>query len=247
MPGHDRVVVHPAAIAVQLEEVVEDPLDVVERVRPLLVAGELDPLPDLLVGRVVLQPLELPLQALELGREPRAAQQLDAAQLGEAVAQAELGVGRHGVPPEEAEQLREHRPQLGPRHDRGRCGRSGGSTRRGRSRPGASRASSGPRPAGRRTTSARPARRAARRRATRSSRAGRRSSGARAPRSSRRRRRAAPRARRSSSAAASAPGSPPACGRRPTTRPRRAAGRRRRRGRTHARTSRRRRSPSSRP
>ena len=41
-PGHDRVVVRAAAVAVQLEEVVEDPLDVVERVRPVLVARELD-------------------------------------------------------------------------------------------------------------------------------------------------------------------------------------------------------------
>ena len=66
-PGDDRVIVHPAAVAVELEPVVEDPLDVVERVRALLVAGELDRAPDLLVGRVLAQPLELTLQALELG------------------------------------------------------------------------------------------------------------------------------------------------------------------------------------
>ena len=66
--GDERVVVHPAAIAMELEEVLEDPLDVVERVRPILVAGELDPLPDLLVGGVVLEPLELALEAFELGR-----------------------------------------------------------------------------------------------------------------------------------------------------------------------------------
>ena len=71
--GHDRVVVHPAAVAVELEEVLQDPLDVVERVRPLLMTGELDPLPDLLVRGVVLQPLELALQALELRGEPGSA------------------------------------------------------------------------------------------------------------------------------------------------------------------------------
>ena len=68
MPGDDRVVVHPAAVTVELEEVLEDPLDVIERVRPFLMTGELDPLPDLLVGGVVLEPLELALQALELAR-----------------------------------------------------------------------------------------------------------------------------------------------------------------------------------
>jgi hypothetical protein len=50
---HDRPVVHPAAVAVELEPVVEDPLDVVERVRALLVPRELDRPPDLLVRRVL--------------------------------------------------------------------------------------------------------------------------------------------------------------------------------------------------
>ena len=159
-PGHDRVVVHPAAIAVQLEEVVEDPLDVVERVRPLLVARELDALPDLLVRGVVLEPLELALQALELGREPRPAQELDPAQLGQPVAEAELGVVRHaGLANSRISCATTGRAARCAARS-GRCGRSGGSTRRGRSRPGASRASSGRRRAGRRTTSARRARRA---------------------------------------------------------------------------------------
>ena len=70
---HDRVVVESSAVAVQLEEVLQHALHVVERVGPLLVAGELDPLPDLLVGRIVLEPLELALEPLELRREPGAA------------------------------------------------------------------------------------------------------------------------------------------------------------------------------
>ena len=93
--GDDRVVVQPAAVAVELEPVVEDPLDVVQRVRALLVPGELDGAPDLLVRRVRLEPLELPLQALELGREPRSPQELDAGELRQSVAQAELGFLAH--------------------------------------------------------------------------------------------------------------------------------------------------------
>jgi hypothetical protein len=68
------VVVHPAAVAVELEPVLEDPLDVVQRVRALLVAGEQDAAPDLLVGRVLAEAFELPLEALELGRELRSPQ-----------------------------------------------------------------------------------------------------------------------------------------------------------------------------
>ncbi len=62
----------------QLEPVVEDPLDVIERVRALLVPGELDALPDLLVGGVLAETLELTLEALELRGELRAAEQCDA-------------------------------------------------------------------------------------------------------------------------------------------------------------------------
>ena len=51
-PGDDRAVVGAAAVAVQLDPVVEDPLDVVERVRPLRVPRELDERPDLVLGRV---------------------------------------------------------------------------------------------------------------------------------------------------------------------------------------------------
>ena len=78
-PRHDGVIVRPAAVAVQLDPVVEDPLDVVERVRPVLVPGELDLRPDLLVGRLRLDPVELALEPLELAREARAAQEIESA------------------------------------------------------------------------------------------------------------------------------------------------------------------------
>jgi hypothetical protein len=41
-PGHDGVVVHTRTVALQLEPVVEDALHVVERVRPVLMARQLD-------------------------------------------------------------------------------------------------------------------------------------------------------------------------------------------------------------
>src|SRR5919198_24408 len=64
--GDERPVVGAAPVAVQLEPVVEQPLDVVERVGPLGVASKLDRTPDRLVARVLAQPLELPLDPLRL-------------------------------------------------------------------------------------------------------------------------------------------------------------------------------------
>src|SRR5205085_11016813 len=88
---HDRGVVRPAAVAVQLDEVVQEALHVVERVRPVGVPRELDGAPDLLVGRLGLQPLELLLQALELGRETGATEERQAPQPPEPPAETELG------------------------------------------------------------------------------------------------------------------------------------------------------------
>ena len=85
------------AIAVQLEEVVEDPLDVVERVRPVGMARELDRLPDLLGARLLLELVELILEPLELACELRTAQELHAAELTEPLAQPHLRLARHHV------------------------------------------------------------------------------------------------------------------------------------------------------
>ena len=79
----------------KLEEVVEDPLDVVERVRTVGMARELDRLPDLLGARVGTEVVELVLQARELTAELRAAQELHAAELTEALAQPHFGFARH--------------------------------------------------------------------------------------------------------------------------------------------------------
>ena len=86
-----------AAVAMQLEEVVEDPLDVVERVRPLGVARELDRLPDLLGSRIGPKLVELLLQARELAGELRATQELHAAELTEPLAQPHFGLAGHQV------------------------------------------------------------------------------------------------------------------------------------------------------
>ena len=94
-PGDDRPVVRAAAIAVQLEEVVEDPLDVVERVRPILVPRQLDRLPDLVVARLLLETVDLVLEPLELAGQLRPAEELHGAELTEPLAQAHLGFARH--------------------------------------------------------------------------------------------------------------------------------------------------------
>ena len=94
-PRHERAVVGATPIAVKLEEVLEDPLDVVEGVRPVDVASELDRLPDLLRGRVGLEVVELILEARELAAELRAAQELHAAELTEALAQPHFVLARH--------------------------------------------------------------------------------------------------------------------------------------------------------
>ena len=71
--GDERAVVGAAAVAVQLDPVVEDPVDVVERVRPVLVPRELDGAPDLVFGRgrLAREPLELPAKALLLAGDAR--------------------------------------------------------------------------------------------------------------------------------------------------------------------------------
>src|SRR5204863_8416931 len=115
--------------------------------RPVGMARELDGAPDLLVGRLGLEPLELPLEALELTGETRATEQGQAPQLPEPLAEAKLGLtrrhcGRVGAGgPGRAGARGAGRPRRG--------GRSGDSPPRARSRRGASRASSAARPAAR--------------------------------------------------------------------------------------------------
>jgi hypothetical protein len=58
---------------VQFDEVLEQPVDVIERVRALRVSRQLDRAPDLLVRRLRLDALELLLELLEVARHPRAA------------------------------------------------------------------------------------------------------------------------------------------------------------------------------
>ena len=62
--GDDRGILAADAIAVQLGEVLEEPLGVVERVRPLVVARELDGIPDVGLGGAL---GDAPAQPAELG------------------------------------------------------------------------------------------------------------------------------------------------------------------------------------
>src|SRR5579884_44170 len=92
-PRDERAVVGAAPVAVQLDPVVEDARDVVERVRPVGMAGELDRPPDPLVRRVLLQPLQLLLEARRLGVEPCAAQPREARERRQPLPQVDLVLG----------------------------------------------------------------------------------------------------------------------------------------------------------
>ena len=94
-PGDDRAVVGAAAVTVQLDPVVDDPLDVVERVRPVRVAGELDEAPDLVLGRIgPRHRLELALEPLLLARNARAVQQRQALEPAQPLPQPALCLTR---------------------------------------------------------------------------------------------------------------------------------------------------------
>ena len=91
----DRRVVAVLPVAVELEPVVEQALHVVERVRPVRMARELDGTPDLLVARLRDDAVELALQPLELARDARAPQERKAPQPAQLLPQSQLGVTRH--------------------------------------------------------------------------------------------------------------------------------------------------------
>ena len=146
--GDDRAVVGAAAVAVQLDPVVEDPSDVVERVRPVGVPGELDRAPR--SPRRRRRPRDRsswrrePLLPRPRRRAPRSSGRLR--EPAEPLAQrCAPSLTLRKEPQERAPDSRAAR--VAGRWRRG--GRSGGSARRGRSRRGASRLSSAARRAGR--------------------------------------------------------------------------------------------------
>ena len=94
-PDHQGVIVRAPAVAVKLDPVVEQPLDVVERVRAVLVACKLDRAPDLFVRRRRLDALELALQLFELPGKPRASEQVEIPQARQALPQTQFVVSRH--------------------------------------------------------------------------------------------------------------------------------------------------------
>ena len=94
-PGNESGILRPCPVSVQLDEVFEQALDVIERVRAVIVPRKLDELPDLLVGGALLDALELTLKALELTGQPRALQERQAAETAQPLAQTNLGFTRH--------------------------------------------------------------------------------------------------------------------------------------------------------
>src|SRR5262249_43314090 len=109
---------------------------VVERVRTLVVPRELDGAPDLLVGRLLADPVELALQAVQLARELRAAEQRHVAQAAQALAEAQLVLTRGHRTASGASRASAAAPAAARSR---RCGRTGGSARPCRSPRGASR------------------------------------------------------------------------------------------------------------
>ena len=87
-----------AAIAVELDEVVENALDVVERVRTLLVPGQENRVPDVVLAGLVADPVELALQPAQLGRDAGTAQERQVAELRQALAKPQL-LRRRRPPP----------------------------------------------------------------------------------------------------------------------------------------------------
>src|SRR6266511_3674956 len=133
------------SISMQLDEVLEEPLDIVEGVGALGVPCELDRPPDFRIRRLRLDAVELTLEALELARDASAPEQRQGSEPAQPFAKVQLGVTRHSQRLAEPGRGTRAAPAWA-RSRRG--GRSGGSTLPGRSRPGASRAWSAVRPEG---------------------------------------------------------------------------------------------------
>ena len=92
-PGHDRAVVETAPVAVQLDPVLEDLVDVVERVRAIGMSRQLDERPDLLLGGVLPRDgVELLAQPLFLSRDAGAVEQRQALEPAEPLPQPALGL-----------------------------------------------------------------------------------------------------------------------------------------------------------
>jgi hypothetical protein len=93
--GHEGGIVGTSTIAVEFHKVLEHSLDVIQRVRTLLVPSQLDRTPDLLIARSLLESVELALQALELARKPSTAQKRKTAKPAQALAEAKLVFSCH--------------------------------------------------------------------------------------------------------------------------------------------------------
>ena len=92
-PGDHRRVVGARAVAVELDPVLEDHVDVVERIRAVGMARQLDERPDLLLGGVLPRDgVELLAQPLFLSRDAGAVEQRQALEPTEPLPQPALGL-----------------------------------------------------------------------------------------------------------------------------------------------------------
>ena len=88
--AYDRLVVGESAVTVELDEVLEHPLHVVERVGPIGVTGELDLFPDLVGIRFRPDSSDLPLQTRHLAGDPDASEERQLTQLRKPLPQPQL-------------------------------------------------------------------------------------------------------------------------------------------------------------
>ena len=86
----DRGVARERSIAAQLDEVVADPLNVVEGVRTVRVPSELDRAPHLLGARLCGDALDLPLETRQLPGDADTAEEREAPELREVLTQTKL-------------------------------------------------------------------------------------------------------------------------------------------------------------
>ena len=94
-PRDERGIFRTSAIAVQLDEVLQQALDVVEGVRTLRVTRELDQPPDLFVGGLLLDAIELSLKTLDLAGKTSATKEWQAPQAAQPLAEMDLVLTGH--------------------------------------------------------------------------------------------------------------------------------------------------------
>ena len=95
-PADDGLVIGERAVAVELDEVIEHPLDVIECVGPIRMAGELDLFPDFVSARLGFDSIDLALETRHLARHADSPQKRKLTQSGKPLTQLQLFDGALG-------------------------------------------------------------------------------------------------------------------------------------------------------